>query len=175
MLRFILPFVFAFGLAGLFIIQAYIPFYYSGDTERFSWSFVSWPLILRYGLWAIFYLWLRQHLLSLLPQIPFLKVHNLFRLTLIALVAFVHSTLIYVFYIGYSWLFQEMDVNEGLLEHVIRTVYAGTVTSVVELVVMLLLLSGLDYLRRSQQQKVAIANMEKQLSQARPYSIAKCN
>lgn len=170
-LHIFLPFVIAFFFAAVFTLQAWIPHFYSGDTANFSWTFVGLPLLLRYLLWALLYLLMRRffHQLfqNLLPGMPVISVKNTLFFGFILFTSLLHSALIYVIYIGYSWLFKDLALSEGLLEHVIRTVYAGTISSGIELLLLLGWLLGSDYFKRSQQEKLALVEMQQQLSEAR--------
>lgn len=162
----------AFGILGalllsiLFSFQAFIPYLYSGDEESFSWEFNTVPIFTRYILWALL-LPIIFNLYQRVQSAVSKSYRSLFGLSLLLVfIALMHSALIWVLYIGYAIVFNEMQINEGLIEHVVRTVYAGSVSSGIELLLIVAGIAVWQFYEKGQQDKLAVVQLQKQLGEA---------
>lgn len=167
-----MPFSYKMLIAGgivistVFTMQALIPYIYGGIIEKFSWLFEGLPILTRYFLWvvlipiiyrfSVYFLWHRKQKLE----------KNCLHLAAGLLLAAIHSFVSYWLFIGGYLLFEDMDVSSAM-EHIVKNIYAGSVSSYVELWVILALFNAISYYQKFQQQGIVMANQEKELANAK--------
>lgn len=155
----------------VFIIQSMIPDIYSGTLDKYSWSFEALPLATNYLYWAFF----APLIYWIMPWITWDKERstqqNLAAVLLVGpLIAMIHSHIDYWTFMAIYQQISGMALG-GVMEHIIRSIYAGAVGSIIELWALIGAFSALDYYRRLQQHEMKLLCAEKDLADARLTSL----
>ena len=158
-------------MAVVFIIQSMIPDIYSGTLAKYSWQFNAVPIVTNYFYWAL----LAPLVYALMPWLTWQKGRAI-ALNLMALLVFgpalalLHSHMDYWTFMA---IYQQLTGMEfgGAMEHIIRSIYANTVRTFVQLWVVIGSFAALDYYRRFQQHQMRLLSAEKDLADARLTSL----
>ncbi|MCJ8274603.1 MAG: histidine kinase, partial [Psychrosphaera sp.] len=99
------------------------------------------------------------------------KQRNLAAVLLVGpLIAMIHSHIDYWTFMAIYQQISGMDLG-GVMEHIVRSIYAGAVGSIIELWALIGAFSALDYYRRLQQHEMRLLSAEKDLADARLTSL----
>lgn len=158
-------------LTVVFIIQSLIPDIYSGTLAKYNWGFNASPIVSRYLWWVL----LTPLVYLSMPYLTWQKSRkhsiNLAAILLFGpLLAFAHGLIHYWSFIGLYQLYSPFDIS-GAMEHIMRSAYAGTVGSFIEMWAIIGAFSALEYYRRFQQHQMKLLSAEKDLADARLTSL----
>lgn len=155
----------------MFLLKSIIPDIYSGTLDKYSWSFNAIPLITNYFYWALFVPVIYKFYDRLCWSNDKSYQSNLTSvLVLTPILAFVHSNIAYWSFIFIYKLTSDLNIAEAF-GHIMRSIYAGTVGSYIELWIILGAFSALEYYKKLQQHQLKLANAEKDLSDAKLTSL----
>ena len=151
----------------VFLFQSFIPYIYSDSFEEYNWGFEGIAIIAHYFFWVVLVPWIYHFLDWLTWQKTLKPVQNILRMLLGFVVAVFHSIVSYALFLGlYQLLVRPVDIVSAW-DHIVLAILAGTVSSFLEMWLIIGMFVAYEYYRRYQDQIVSIANTEKELSNAR--------